>query len=621
MTKEEIQALIDKKKEEILVPYEKNEGYDFLRSFIDNNICVKPRDFLEVNMNDFVKCLYFLKMKDSKTFSECSAIMDKFMTTLLELDEDELDYFMNMSITFHNDGELDRVVEFLEEDTVSKSNVMIMKIYPVDVSMKRVVVSLRKVNENHNYALSDFFKLLSKEYYVILELIGFVKARKVMESIKEDLDYIVRMLPFNVRKKDKERQLDAKFKEYLYMKRIFGEFNRISKYVNGVDNDEIKYNRNQQRELNGLNVSVTLLMKALDNDEITNAREIVRTVKDETLKKVILKVIYDHNKRYYDKLEAEFNILSKNTNAEYQVLLLDYGIKSDDNVVRLIRHNSLEDVRSILLSINNIVPSNKNKLRVLVNGNVDSVALVQNYINMRVLSLEYIQENSDIFYQDSWKMNLLRKNVALFNTFGVKASLFKNSIDVLFAKTEVLERGLLTIARYDLIKGIKTTSEYGFLLDEDLSLKIDKYLELGYENNLEDNLFLLNSNNIKRLEMVKAMGVEINDTSEIEKILDGSFFIKDMDLDEYIPSIVPYKDKVDIGGNAEVLVDYKCSSRTYNINGVLISINKVSKLLEEGYDLYDAIFSNSNLSEDEYNSVIEGLSQKKIIKRVDEVSG
>ena len=48
---------------------------------------------------------------------------------------------------------------------------------------------------------------------------------------------------------------------------------------------------------------------------------------------------------------------------------------------------------------------------------------------------------------------------------------------------------------------------------------------------------------------------------------------------------------------------------SYSINGIIISSNKVKRLLEQGYDIYDALFYNTLLSEDEYSQITENIKQ------------
>lgn len=612
MTRKEIKTLIDKKRKELSFPYEKSDDYYYLKQFLEHNKCSKVADFLNIDVCEFTKCLYFVKVKD-KSIDECCSKIDSFLPYILKnFGEEDLNNFMNMSLTFYKDGEIKKIIEYFEENSLIKSNLLFRTIYPGNSENRKLVKKIKKLDNLNDMAISEFFKLLSSEHDICLDLMNFIKAIKVMEKIGKDLDITLDEFASSTKERDRD---DTSSKECLYMNTLFNNLCKISRFVNEVENEEVRYNKNQSRELSGLDIAEKLLFAALDGGEITDARQIIKTVKDEELRCDFLRAIYSHNMMEYEKIENEFEILSKSAKTEYQALLRDYNISVDDNLFSLIRQNSLEDVSQILEIISKICIDDRDMIKILVNTNLKSVMIVKGYVDIGVLSKNFLQNNIDIFYISSSKRTLLQENIKVLNSYGVSPSLFRNSIDILLADSPILKKGMTTLLEYDLIKSIRTASEYGFILDEELGTKIDKFVELGYENSLEENLSLLNSSKLKRLEVLKAMGMNEVSTKELEKALNGTFIIKDNELDDYIPSVVKYKDRIIMGDSAELLTGYKSGFRAYNINGVIISSNKVSKLVNEGYDLYDALFSNLNLSEDEYELVMEGLSQKKIIKR------
>ena len=134
---------------------------------------------------------------------------------------------------------------------------------------------------------------------------------------------------------------------------------------------------------------------------------------------------------------------------------------------------------------------------------------------------------------------------------------------------------------------------------------IDKLIELGYENYLEEDLNLLNSDKLLRLEALKAFEVEISNKEELDGVLTRKFYIADEDLLDYLPGSIILDNKVDL--DSVNLDDYRDTSRAYNINGTLISINKVNRLLEDGNSIYNAIFSEMRLNKEEYDSIISYL--------------
>ena len=124
-------------------------------------------------------------------------------------------------------------------------------------------------------------------------------------------------------------------------------------------------------------------------------------------------------------------------------------------------------------------------------------------------------------------------------------------------------------------------------------------------SNLND-LNILNSDKLLRLEALKAFETHIDSKDELDKVLTKRFYISDEELEEFIPNKVELNNKVDL--DSINLDEYRDGLRTYNINGTLVSINKVNRLLEKGNSVYNALFSEMPLSIDEYNGIIKELT-------------
>ena len=127
---------------------------------------------------------------------------------------------------------------------------------------------------------------------------------------------------------------------------------------------------------------------------------------------------------------------------------------------------------------------------------------------------------------------------------------------------------------------------------------------------MEGDLGLINSNNIKRLELLKLMNIPINDINELREVLFGQkFIINDYELDGYISNVLPYKKKKELSCSLEDLEKNRVDKRTYSLGGVLISSEKVNRLINEGYDMYDAITYGLLLTEDEFNTMFGNMKQ------------
>jgi hypothetical protein len=210
-----------------------------------------------------------------------------------------------------------------------------------------------------------------------------------------------------------------------------------------------------------------------------------------------------------------------------------------------------------------------------------------------------------MFYKNSTKHQVYNENLETLNNYNINPSIFFYSINILFGNTILLKRNLELLDEYNLINSLRTTSDYSFLNNDKLFLIIDKLIELGYENYLEEDLNLLNSDKLLRLEALKSFEVEITSKEELDKVLTKRFYIDDEELINYIPNSIALDDKIDL---EDIKLDeYRNSPRTYNINGTLVSAVKVSRLLYRGDSRYNAIFSGMRLNKDEYDGIIECL--------------
>ena len=296
------------------------------------------------------------------------------------------------------------------------------------------------------------------------------------------------------------------------------------------------------------------------------------------------------------------------------------NIEIDLSTIDKIKHNSVEDIKSILSFVSDYNLDNEKIIDILKNANLETVLGVKRYLDSGILNKEFIEDNTDLFYIGSVKFSLFLENVRLIGQYGINPYLFSESVETLFSNSEILGKNLEELIRYDLLKSIRTATNYKFLVCDNLSEKIDKLLELGYEKILEEDLELLNSVDYRRLEVLKAMGMGKASKDFLERILKGNFFINDSVLDDYIPSIVSYKKKINLDESLSDLEFFRNSSRTYDFNGVLISSVKVLKLFNNSGDLYDSLFFKTNLSEDEYNLVINCLKDKTFKKQMSDIT-
>jgi hypothetical protein len=247
-------------------------------------------------------------------------------------------------------------------------------------------------------------------------------------------------------------------------------------------------------------------------------------------------------------------------------------------------------------------------IKILQNSNLEIVENMRDILSKGYLSVAFVCENIDIYYINSLKYSLLKENINLLNNYNLNPYIFKSTPEVLFSSTDRLKNNLETLASYNLLKKLKTTNNYYFLMSSELELKLDKLIELGYEFILEEDLSILNSDNLNRLEIVKLLNMELSTKEEVFEVLSSEkFYIKDEDIPSYISNIVSLKKKQNLNMSKEELESFRLTPRSYSIGGNIISSIKVDRLLSNGNDLYDSIFSNTTLNSEEYDTIIKSI--------------
>ena len=408
--------------------------------------------------------------------------------------------------------------------------------------------------------------------------------------------------------REEKRFLESKVKLYNKICDAKSILNEVSKIRNLVDEQKSrasKYEKNIRKELCGYDKALTLLDVSLKRREITNAKEIIKNVKDEDMKKAFLKLIYEHNKVYYEELENEYNRLNQNDSNKYVALLQKYNISfTPEDVKEIMRRNNIDGTSGI---IKNIVKLNLTThiVEILKHTSLDKFMRIKSLVDCGYISAKYLNTNEKFMWDESNLLDIYEENISYLDNFNLNPGMFINITDVIIYSFDSFSNNLKILNDYGLIKYLKNVDNLSFLGDVNLVSKIDKFLELGYESFLENDLGILNLSNLKRLDILKSLNMPITDISTMYKVLsDQKFIIDDSKIDEYLPNVVELSEKKNITSN---LINFRNTNRVYSIGDSLFSINKINRLLESGNSLYDSLFMNRKFSEEEYDNILKAL--------------
>jgi hypothetical protein len=609
MTIKELDNEINLRKIELNQSGEK-VAYDYISSLIEEEKLENLLDFIGMDIWDLIICDLYLN-GSLKDINKYITAIESFKHTLNTMKKSGVESIIVLLCGFLREGKYEELIEFFNSNGLINEFKTLELLMNGSNSTELIELKvLKKRFGNDNTSIVPLIDLLKKDREVFIEELAIYIAQR--EAVDFLSNRVLRIYAnadnkLEVRRKKNEllvNELDGR----IDIKKILDKMNKVREFKEEYERTE----KNNQRELLGLDASREALEKELDKKQIVNYRDIIKGIKNSKIKYLFLKYIREHNNLYYEELTQELNSLKKDSKVSIQALFNDYGISKELYDYDILPSFSKEEFESILKLLKVLNLSNEEKIRIICNTTIDKINNIKNYLDREILSVEFVSNNTYILDEDSIELNNLNDNIELLKQYNISVSLFINSIGILLNNPMFIKKSLSILESYNLVGQLNNTTDFNFLLNEELETIIDKYLELGFEEYLENDLNLLNKLETNRIEVLKAIGMPIANREELEKVLDEdkSFFIPADQIDDYLTDDSMYVEEPSKTVELEKIEQYK-QGRVYDFDGVKISIEKVRRLTSNGYSLYQAIINNTHLNEDELLNICRIISDSK----------
>ena len=389
-----------------------------------------------------------------------------------------------------------------------------------------------------------------------------------------------------------------------------------------------------KRTINNLEKALKLLDSEVSRGKITveSKKKIYSLISNKSLKEYMGLFIAEFEGHNMDYLCIETCNRIRNDLSDYQNVLKKYRIDVSDLTEQIIHKYSVEELDYLLDKLTfKYGVKGAEAYRILFYSDVYRVYHVLNLMS----------EHQFVFFRASEIDNFLFKmcdlNSDACDNFEVNMG-FLSMIDVnpimdyyvvyrLICNIRIITDNYLTLSEYDLFDDVKKIDKikksrdailFILLTTDNLEKKLDNILEMGCYEFLKNNLFSLSNDNTKRLQVLKCIGTPVVDQETYDiTMTSDNFILEDNEFDEEMYSAVDIHDNVRLNIKFEDLEQFRCSENKllYDIGGVLVSVNKVRRLLDEGKDIYTSITSGLILSDDEYNSMMDVLQPLQYIKK------
>ena len=384
MTREELGVLVDKRKKELKnSKFDYCEYFDEYEEFVKNNPCNTVESFANSDIWEVAKYLYQIT-EPIATLEENKETIDNFKSFFDGIDSDLCCGMMAIFDELCSLGIVDEVVDFFEESGVIKGLLKINKIDFKNNRLRNLIIDIKQVYKKDLPKISSFLKFYENDPESISVIMDLVLAHRELKKASDFTKDLKENCYCGYTNREEKRFLESKVKLYNKVCDAKSILNEVSKIRNLVDEQRSrasKYEKNIRKELCGYDKALTLLDVSLKRREITNAKEIIKNVKDEDMKKAFLKLIYEHNKVYYEELENEYNRLNQNDSNKYVALLQKYNISfTQEDVKEIMRRNNIDDTSEI---INNIVKLNltTQNVEILKHTSLDKFMRIKNLVD------------------------------------------------------------------------------------------------------------------------------------------------------------------------------------------------------------------------------------------------
>lgn len=430
-------------------------------------------------------------------------------------------------------------IELFDMDELQK---LISKENKINVIEKQQIIK-RVHNLFIKIGIDEIEKNSIDSIFAILRMTRIIKSVKKQEYLEfllfvKELNDSINNIKF-LKPELREKKLNSILRKNLNMDEINAAYQPIFNYYIEEENKIKKEERERNRKLYGYRKLLDMLKQEKDKKEIVNIDKYMENIHEKDLETLVLKYIYNHNKKYYDDLEKEYKYKVENSINSYISYFNEISISFNDQDEKLqedIMKDTLDIVKEKVSYLQKLHLKEKEMLTVLAKSNLETIKQIDELLKSNHLNKEFILNNLTIYY-DFEKLKTVVNNINCL----VKE---KANLKTIEEKEFLLADNMTLIKNIELLKivGINLKTIKGnnlkMLSDSNLISKITSLIELGLDKQLvvEPDILSLDDNLSKRIVIAKMVGLDIIKDNKLNETVanPNSFFVTNSMLDTYL---------------------------------------------------------------------------------------
>lgn len=541
------------KEEDFLIAYVKSEckeyNFEELKEKVSKIIELYQKNTLD-EINALIETINFL------TFPE---IYPKTMSALTDPDE------LSRSATFYEILELSGFNEKIEQGLdllTSKKNKQVLAFIP----------EYEKNPQAWGMALSTLYAIK--------------KTIERQHELEQEYDSISKKIPINMFQKRKN--IDAIMENEGYAGLVKESCKKMTKYYYSLEKQDKKERNNTKKRIEEYQTVIDRLTHIEEQQEITDYRKWIEKIPKRELQIDILKIIYQHNKKIYDHLAKEYQTLAENSLINYQRLIEDYHLVNILSIDQLAIKHSYKEAEWILKTLTELNIKDPIVIsRILQTTSKSYMEEVKRLVDEKVITRKALKGQLSVFEEQNNYVSRIRKNAKILRERGLLQSTTSNLIDALIVEEESLQRKADILNDYQLLDKLGEASNVEFLKEQNMEEKLDLLLELGLENEIEQDLGLLSydTSRINRLKILKELkeleelNIPVSKETLKAVLTTTQFIVPEEEIASYIfEQELSQSEKEELTISQEDITE---TPRCYCYQGLYFSKNKVNRTIQE----------------------------------------
>ena len=594
---------------------------DFLTKFYKENSFGGIDGMLTMDLTDFITA-YMMSYVTNEDRDEVFTYLNKSIEAIRGIVEnttdEEMDDLINICNAISRIDGLKVVRDLFADPNRRRSKMKLTTMLSNKVISSDDLEFLFELSEKEGCNIAELFNLYCHVEEPFDNAMCMVHD---MKALRDDYDNFNQALEIYGPNSKERKFLVQSFKDDFDLTEISKEFRYMRGYYEYVSKEFSCKKKTANKELGLYRSLEQKIVQAIQREEITDARKLISKIPDEEVRLKVLQLVYEHNKEYYEQLLAEYNELSQNSTIHYQRLLKENDIEID---AQTIMQNSVQNVKDMIAKLKSVGITNTKVIgEILQITDIETFNQVISFFVNNTLTSKITDITPMLFDKDSDEYKNLLVNTKMLKEQGINPRNFEETQIIFISEPSIVQRNIEFLKAYSFDKSIIKGIDYKFLLNENLLEVLDLFIELGLESFLEEDLSILNYyKNINRIRVMKELNIPITSLDELKEILTtDQFLLSDEDIMKYVEQIDPTSIKMDdIPDEIPRLKQFE-STRTYNINGVILSKNRVQTNYceskdEEGIEnkLMYSILHKSIMTQTEYETVKQSLTNSLTYK-------